>query len=203
MPLVLLTSNSITTFLYMFIGIVGYLAFLDKTNGNILLNFGYNLPIIIIARIGMALSVSLTYPLVLFPLRFTIDDLIFGGKQSTTLRHVLETIILVLLSYGIATAIPVLSIVFGISGSICAMLTNFILPSALYWKIVACKEDSSLVSPVSRFHTIFNHLRSHSFWIHKLPALLLLLAGIVCGAVSTTVITIGAIKRLSGHQSSP
>lgn len=81
-------SMNFSLFAYMLMGISGYISFIDKTPGNILKGFDVTNPnmsftmviLAFAAYVGMALSLTATFPLMLFPMRYSILCLFYDNE---------------------------------------------------------------------------------------------------------------------------
>jgi hypothetical protein len=114
---VVLISVSITIFSYFTSGLFGVLVFpttatgtsqsnlcslfLYSTHrsGNILNSYPHNLAVYILI-FSTAISIILSYPVILYPCRYSVDRLFFPSKEFSYPRFVIETIVLILMSIG-------------------------------------------------------------------------------------------------------
>lgn len=137
---------------YLLCGCFGYIGFLENTEGNILKNLrileddslGFKIAIII-GYIGMALAVTMAYPLNIFPMRYSILSLSMGLEKledkykNMTLKfkiiHYSLSIFLVALSVIIALFIQELDFVFEITGGTTSAIIAFIAPGLYILKI--------------------------------------------------------------------
>eukprot|EP01114_Cavostelium_apophysatum_P003928 TRINITY_DN14068_c0_g1_i1.p1 TRINITY_DN14068_c0_g1~~TRINITY_DN14068_c0_g1_i1.p1 ORF type:complete len:433 (+),score=69.93 TRINITY_DN14068_c0_g1_i1:110-1408(+) len=175
---VVFAANTFSTLLYFAFSVGALLEFGDGVDKNILQNYGAD-KLITAARIVMAIHVSLAFPLLIWPSRNLIDTLIFKScntsRTADIIRHIAITIIFIYSAYGFAVLLPNIQIVFGFTGSIAGMLSNYVFPAALYLKIAT----------------------GESFWRKKLPAAVLVTVGVVNGLASTAVLTYQTIKHQS------
>jgi len=177
-------GNIVIAFItYGSLGLFGYLAFLDKTEGNILQNYSAdNIPIQI-GALTIAISVVFYIPLNTHPCRITIDWMITtyfqcAGKVSIEIRYLVETIILDGLALIIAIAVPNIVVVFGLLGATATALCCYVMPGLLYIKAA--------------------NLR----WFSKaaFPPLFLAISGALCGLASTCTIIFDLIEDPSQLQ---
>ncbi len=71
--IVIASNVAIVFVVYLLIGLFGYLAFLDKTEGNILENYAYDDVPIQIGALGITIAVIFYVPLNTHPCRITVD----------------------------------------------------------------------------------------------------------------------------------
>ncbi|KAJ0403581.1 hypothetical protein P43SY_009029 [Pythium insidiosum] len=163
-------ATLISVAIYLVIGVVAYLAFgpslVDpKNKGNILLSFPLDDTWIAISRAAITFTVSVAFPLNIFPCRFTIDMMFFAYSQDSLARHVAVTAGLVFLALLLAIFCPSINVVFGIIGGTCSTVVCFCLPAAFILKL----EDGPLLGP------------------KKLGSLVLFVGAIIIGVVGTGV----------------
>lgn len=135
-----IAGNIIIAFLvYGTLGLFGYLAFLEKTDGNILENYAPENIAIQLGALAMTISVVFYIPLNTHPCRITIDWMITSlskelAKVDITVRYVVETIIMDALALLIAIAVPNVVVVFGLLGATATSLCCYVMPGLLYIK---------------------------------------------------------------------
>eukprot|EP01100_Stratorugosa_tubuloviscum_P008767 TRINITY_DN364_c0_g4_i1.p1 TRINITY_DN364_c0_g4~~TRINITY_DN364_c0_g4_i1.p1 ORF type:complete len:357 (-),score=93.89 TRINITY_DN364_c0_g4_i1:62-1132(-) len=69
---------------YTIVGITGYLSFYESTEGNILLNFDEN-GWIIAGKVSLAILICFSYPLLFFPLKETVIELVWPSNPPSLL----------------------------------------------------------------------------------------------------------------------
>ncbi|KAI9599031.1 AAAP amino acid permease [Syncephalis fuscata] len=116
--------------------ISGYLAFTDKTEGNVLNNFSNDNVIINIARLCFGMNMFSTLPLEHFVVREVIETLFLKGPIST-LTNFLLTTVLIGAALVIALTTCDLGFVMELTGGISATALAFILPPACYIKLAS------------------------------------------------------------------
>lgn len=162
---------TIVSFLvYLVIGVVAYIAFgpslvEPQYKGNILLSFPLSDTLIAVSRAAITFTVSVAFPLNIFPCRFTIDMMFFAYSQDSLTRHVAVTSGLVLLALLLAIFCPSINVVFGIIGGTCSTVVCFCLPAAFILKL----EDGPLLGR------------------KKIGSVLLFVGALIIGAVGTGV----------------
>ena len=142
-------------FMYFFVGLFGALTFVDDTMGDILRNY---------SRLGggvtrcveffFAVSVVLTYPMVIFPMR---ESLLIIIEKSSTLTIIFDdhacgvcgtrnvcrsrtvTFFFVILAYLVAVLVPAIEVVFSINGCVLGLSLSFFLPAVMFIRATALK----------------------------------------------------------------
>ncbi|CAO2816981.1 unnamed protein product [Amaranthus hypochondriacus] len=123
--------------IYFSIGLFGYLLFGDSIASDILVNFDRSSesPLLNdVVRLSYALHLVLVYPMVNFPLRMFIDELVFPKKPvlaNDNFRFISLTSVILSLSYLAAIVIPDIWIFFQYVGSTAIVLIVFIFPAAI------------------------------------------------------------------------
>lgn len=147
-------------------GLFGYLAFLDSTQDNIMLNFPASGSVLAIAmdllRAGFGVALVFSYPVIVYEARHSLDDLLFPGCPQTTARHVALNVGLVAVTCTLGIVLPKIEVVFSLVGSTCSPIVVFILPALFYLK----------ASPAPAAST------------EKVPAWLVLAYGVLCIPIS-------------------
>ncbi|KAL7749404.1 hypothetical protein RI367_005275 [Sorochytrium milnesiophthora] len=118
----------------------GYWAFTDKTDGNILNNFAQDDLVINIARLCFAINMFTTYPMECFVAREVLEHFFYsnGGPHEVPFRrHVLWTVVLVLISLVIAVSTCDLGLVLELTGGMSATALAYILPPLCYIRLTA------------------------------------------------------------------
>ncbi|KAG0273193.1 hypothetical protein BGZ95_010990 [Linnemannia exigua] len=115
----------------------GYLAFSDKTQGNILNNFPSENFIINIARFCFGVNMFTTLPLEAFVCREVIETYYFPGAPFSMKRHTIITTGLVGVALVIALLTCDLGFVLEVTGGFSATALAFILPPLCYLKLAS------------------------------------------------------------------
>jgi len=147
-------SMVLTALSYGFCGGIGVEGYPVGTKGNITLNLPNGIPVSILL-ITMAISIILSIPVVLWPMRESLDQLIiscwrkYQKKPQKTdptipydnfsvlsyLRYTLETLFLIGLSLLIAIGIPSFATILGLSGSLTKMIICFLFPCIFFIRL--------------------------------------------------------------------
>jgi len=139
------SSLILTTCIYWLIGLAAYLLFTDKTLADVLINYGKDLElgnnkaakvlsslIEHVVKIGYALAISCTFPLIQVAVKENVFDLLGWGAEPAlvpNIKFVPVTVLLVVLEYVLSIIIPDISIAFAILGSTVAIFIAFIMPA--------------------------------------------------------------------------
>ncbi|XP_066301395.1 putative sodium-coupled neutral amino acid transporter 11 isoform X4 [Branchiostoma lanceolatum] len=114
----------------------GYATFTGFTQGDVLENYCHEDDLINAARFCYGVCIMLTFPVECFVCREVIENFFFQAAQpTTTLRHVIETVLIVGATLGASLATDCLGIVLELNGTLGATPLVFILPAACYMKL--------------------------------------------------------------------
>uniref|UniRef100_A0A2K5RP36 Solute carrier family 38 member 5 n=1 Tax=Cebus imitator TaxID=2715852 RepID=A0A2K5RP36_CEBIM len=128
----------------------GYLTFYSSVEAEMLHMYSRKDPLILCVRLAVLLAVTLTVPVVLFPIRRALQQLLFPGKAFSWLRHVAIALILLVLVNVLVIYVPTIRDIFGVIGSTSAPSLIFILPSIFYLRIVPSEVEPFLSWPKIR-----------------------------------------------------
>ncbi|KAI0356291.1 amino acid transporter [Trametes cingulata] len=117
------------------LAISAYVVFTDRTQGNILNNFGPNDTLINIARFCFGLNMFTTLPLELFVCREVIEQYFFDTEAFNMQRHVFFTTAILCSSMIISMITCDLGVMLEITGGASATALAFIFPAACYLKL--------------------------------------------------------------------
>ena len=134
--------------LYLLIGIFGAMTFQSYTAGDILLNYSrHNGFFPNFLQAVFAVSLCFTYPLVVFPLRDSLDKMLMKSAmfekimfnfdpltKCSSQRWYIETMIVCISGLVIAIVLPSIEVIFGITGALAGTTLCFIIPSLMYLK---------------------------------------------------------------------
>ncbi|XP_005085202.1 sodium-coupled neutral amino acid transporter 5 isoform X2 [Mesocricetus auratus] len=127
----------------------GYLTFYSTVKAEMLEMYTQEDMLILCVRLAVLLAVTLTVPVVLFPIRRALQQLLFPSKAFSWPRHVAIALILLILVNVLVICVPTIRDIFGFIGSTSAPSLIFILPSVFYLRIVP-----SEVEPLSSWPKI-------------------------------------------------
>ncbi|XP_068611196.1 sodium-coupled neutral amino acid transporter 4 [Brachionichthys hirsutus] len=135
------SNLSILTMLimYMMSALIGYLTFYDNVEAELLHTFTrvYKFDtMLLLVRVAVLTAVTLTVPIVLFPIRSSITTLLFSGREFSWARHMLIAAAILAFTNTLVIFIPTIRDIFGFIGSSAATLLIFVLPAAFYLRLV-------------------------------------------------------------------
>ena len=78
-----------------------------------------------IAKLAIVLVIILSFPMIHFCCRDSIEDIFFNGWDFSWTRWILEAALLCAISYGLAVFIPDITVVFGLTGATTGSLVVF------------------------------------------------------------------------------
>uniref|UniRef100_A0A671DQ16 Solute carrier family 38 member 5 n=1 Tax=Rhinolophus ferrumequinum TaxID=59479 RepID=A0A671DQ16_RHIFE len=120
----------------------GYLTFYSGVEAEMLHTYSKRDLLILCVRLAVLLAVTLTVPVVLFPIRQALQQLLFPSKAFSWPRHVAIALILLVSVNVLVIRVPTIQDIFGIIGPTSAPSLIFILPSLFYLRIVPSEVDS-------------------------------------------------------------
>uniref|UniRef100_A0AAX7V0L7 Sodium-coupled neutral amino acid symporter 2 n=1 Tax=Astatotilapia calliptera TaxID=8154 RepID=A0AAX7V0L7_ASTCA len=170
--------------MYLLAALFGYLTFNQHVGDELLHTYTkvYKFDVLLlIVRLAVLTAVTLTVPVVLFPIRTTVNHLLCPSKEFSWVRHTAITVFLLAGTNALVIFVPTIRDIFGFIGASAAAMLIFILPSAFYIRLV--KKES---------------MKSRQ----KIGALVFLVLGIVVMLGSMTLIILDWIKNAtsdSGH----
>ncbi|XP_047430560.1 sodium-coupled neutral amino acid transporter 2-like isoform X3 [Mugil cephalus] len=165
--------------MYLLTAFFGYLTFNDQVGPELLYTYArvYKFDVLLlIVRLAVLTAVTLTIPVVLFPIRTSFNHVLCATKEFSWLRHIIITVVLLGGTNLLVIFIPTIRDIFGFFGATAASMLIFILPSAFYIKLV--KKES---------------MKS----VQKIGAILFLICGIVVMCGSMTLIIMDWIHNAS------
>ncbi|XP_070576787.1 probable sodium-coupled neutral amino acid transporter 6 [Ptychodera flava] len=169
---VVYVTISVCFTMYMLSALFGYLTFYDNVQTELLEGYMQYKPhdtLMLIVRLAVLVSVTLTVPLLHFPSRKALTLIIAPNKPFSWILHIVLTLCLLTLITTLAIFVPNIREVFGFAGATSSTSLVFILPALFY--IFLGKEP----------------LKSRE----KIMAILLCIIGIVVLVLSVTLIIIG------------
>ncbi|EMP26955.1 Sodium-coupled neutral amino acid transporter 3 [Chelonia mydas] len=130
--------------MYLLTAIFGYLTFYGNVESEMLHTYSEVDPLdrlILCVRLAVLMAVTLTVPVVLFPIRRAIQQLLFHGKDFSWIRHVSIAIGLLFVVNLLVIFVPNIRDIFGVIGATSAPSLIFILPSIFYLRIVPNEKE--------------------------------------------------------------
>ncbi|KAF4080987.1 hypothetical protein AMELA_G00155640 [Ameiurus melas] len=125
--------------MYFFAALFGYLTFHDMVEPELLHTYSrlYKFDVVLlIVRLAVLTAVTLTVPVILFPIRTSVNQLLCASKEFSWIRHIIITVSLLIGANVLVICVPTIRDIFGFIGASAAAMLIFILPSAFYIKLV-------------------------------------------------------------------
>ncbi|XP_041935580.1 sodium-coupled neutral amino acid transporter 4 [Alosa sapidissima] len=166
--------------MYMLSALFGYLIFYNHVEDELLHTFTkvYKFDtMLLLVRLAVLTAVTLTVPIVLFPIRSSIITLVFKDQDFNWIRHVGIAAGILFLDNMLVIFVPTIRDIFGFIGSSAATMLIFILPASFYLKLV---KSVPLRSP------------------QKISAAIFLVVGIIFMIVSLSLIVLDWIHNPPG-----
>ncbi|XP_008316721.1 sodium-coupled neutral amino acid transporter 3-like [Cynoglossus semilaevis] len=130
--------------MYFFTAIFGYLTFYDNTEAELLHTYSkVDLldTLILCVRLAVLVAVTLTVPVVLFPIRRALLQLLFPEKPFHWIRHTAIAVCLLFAVNLLVIFVPNIRDIFGIIGATTAPSLIFILPGLFYIRIIPTDQE--------------------------------------------------------------
>uniref|UniRef100_A0A672GKV4 Sodium-coupled neutral amino acid transporter 3-like n=1 Tax=Salarias fasciatus TaxID=181472 RepID=A0A672GKV4_SALFA len=163
-------SIAVMYIMYFLAALFGYLTFYGKVEAELLHTYSSIDPydtLILCVRVAVLTAVTLTVPIVLFPVRRAIQQMMFPNKTFYWPRHIAIAFVLLTFINLLVIFAPNILGIFGVIGATSAPCLIFIFPAIFYIRIVP-KEEEPLRSPqkilvtltmiVFFFFFLFNHI---------------------------------------------
>ncbi|XP_035757674.1 sodium-coupled neutral amino acid transporter 2 isoform X2 [Egretta garzetta] len=125
--------------MYLLAALFGYLTFYGRVEPELLHTYSTYLGsdvLLLTVRLAVLMAVTLTVPVVIFPIRSSITQLLWAGKEFRWWRHCSITGALLVFTNVLVIFVPTIRDIFGFIGASAAAMLIFILPSAFYIKLV-------------------------------------------------------------------
>uniref|UniRef100_UPI00358F7D68 sodium-coupled neutral amino acid symporter 2-like n=1 Tax=Myxine glutinosa TaxID=7769 RepID=UPI00358F7D68 len=125
--------------MYLLTAIFGYLTFYDMVEAELLHTYMRTDPhgrLIQMVRCAVLVAVTLTVPIVLFPMRTSVEEIFFHNKRFSWIRHIAIAVCLLTFVTLLVVYLPSIRDIFGFIGASAATLLIFILPAMFYLRIV-------------------------------------------------------------------
>uniref|UniRef100_A0A8B9RLH6 Solute carrier family 38 member 3 n=1 Tax=Astyanax mexicanus TaxID=7994 RepID=A0A8B9RLH6_ASTMX len=132
--------------MYLLTAIFGYLTYYDGVLDELLKNYSKTDTLMLCVRLAVLIAVTLTVPVVLFPIRRAVLQLLFPDKPFHWARHILIALCLLFLVNLLVIFVPNIREIFGVIGATSAPSLIFILPGIFYTRIVP-EEQEPMKSP--------------------------------------------------------
>ncbi|XP_054640107.1 sodium-coupled neutral amino acid transporter 3 isoform X1 [Dunckerocampus dactyliophorus] len=125
--------------MYFLAALFGYLTFYGNVEPELLHTYSRIDPydtLILCVRVAVLTAVTLTVPIVLFPVRRAIQQMLFPTKSFSWLRHIAIALVLLTFINMLVIFAPNILGIFGIIGATSAPCLIFIFPAVFYIRIV-------------------------------------------------------------------
>ncbi|NP_001085827.1 solute carrier family 38 member 5 S homeolog isoform X1 [Xenopus laevis] len=125
--------------MYLITAVFGYLTFSDSVESEMLHTYIKVDPLdklMLCVRLAVLVAVTLTVPVVLFPIRRAIQQLLCPKAAFKWWRHILIAVVLLIAVNFLVIFVPNIKDIFGVIGATSAPSLIFILPSIFYIRIV-------------------------------------------------------------------
>uniref|UniRef100_A0A3Q2Y0V7 Solute carrier family 38 member 5b n=1 Tax=Hippocampus comes TaxID=109280 RepID=A0A3Q2Y0V7_HIPCM len=130
--------------MYFLTATFGYLTFYENTEAELLHTYSKVDPLdtlILCVRLAVLVAVTLTVPVVLFPIRRALQQLLFPGKAFHWVRHIVIALCLLFVVNLLVILVPNIRDIFGITGATTAPSLIFILPGLFYIRIIPTEQE--------------------------------------------------------------
>uniref|UniRef100_A0AAY4DTH8 Amino acid transporter transmembrane domain-containing protein n=1 Tax=Denticeps clupeoides TaxID=299321 RepID=A0AAY4DTH8_9TELE len=130
--------------MYLLTAIFGYLTFYGNVEAELLHTYSKVDPLdklILCVRVAVLMAVTLTVPVVLFPIRRALLQLLFPDKPFHWVRHISIALCLLFVVNLLVIFVPNIRDIFGIIGATSAPSLIFILPGLFYIRIVPTEQE--------------------------------------------------------------
>ncbi|CAK6955581.1 sodium-coupled neutral amino acid transporter 3-like isoform X1 [Scomber scombrus] len=130
--------------MYFLAALFGYLTFYGEVEPELLHTYSRIDPydtLILCVRVAVLTAVTLTVPIVLFPVRRAIQQMMFPNKTFSWLRHIAIAFVLLTLINLLVIFAPNILGIFGVIGATSAPCLIFIFPAVFYIRIVPKEEE--------------------------------------------------------------
>uniref|UniRef100_A0A8C5MYX1 Solute carrier family 38 member 3 n=1 Tax=Leptobrachium leishanense TaxID=445787 RepID=A0A8C5MYX1_9ANUR len=125
--------------MYFLAALFGYLTFYGRVDSELLHTYSFVDPfdiLILCVRVAVLTAVTLTVPIVLFPVRRAIQHMLFPNKEFNWIRHIIIAMVLLTCINLLVIFAPSILGIFGIIGATSAPCLIFIFPAIFYIRIV-------------------------------------------------------------------
>jgi len=128
------SSLTLCTVLYVLVGVFGYLTFGALTADDILLSYNHSDPLANLGRLAIGLTATFSFPITNFTCRLTIRSLFFKNKPFSDAQHYIVSTLFFIFCLLVALFVPGVGIAFGICGSLGATMLMFGFPALMMLK---------------------------------------------------------------------
>jgi hypothetical protein len=131
-------------FVYSLFGLTGYFLYGDSIQDNILKNLDNGSIITIIIKICVSALIILTFPIMHYCCRTSVEKILFNNKPFSVIRWIFEAFIIISSSYILGMFVPRISMIFrfffyffikSLTGSTTGVFIMFLFPSIIHLTI--------------------------------------------------------------------
>ncbi|TSN76594.1 Sodium-coupled neutral amino acid transporter 3 [Bagarius yarrelli] len=115
--------------MYLLTAIFGYLTFYGGVKDELLKNYSTNDTLMLCVRLAVLVAVTLTVPVVLFPIRRAVQQLLFPDKPFHWVRHIAIAVILLIFVNILVIFVPDIKEIFGVIAMFAALGFLFMVMS--------------------------------------------------------------------------
>ncbi|KAI5610126.1 sodium-coupled neutral amino acid transporter 3, partial [Silurus asotus] len=128
--------------MYLLTAIFGYLTFYGNVKDELLKSYPTDDTLMLCVRLAVLVAVTLTVPVVLFPIRRAVQQLIFPDKPFHWARHIAIAVVLLVFVNILVIFVADIREIFGVIGATTAPSLIFILPGIFYIRIIPEEQES-------------------------------------------------------------
>ncbi|EMP31916.1 Sodium-coupled neutral amino acid transporter 4 [Chelonia mydas] len=125
--------------MYLLAALFGYLTFYGEVEDELLHTYTkvytFDTPLLLV-RLAVLVAVTLTVPIVLFPIRSSVTALLFPKRPFSWIRHFLIAAVILAFTNTLVIFVPAIKDIFGFIGAAAVTMLIFILPAAFYLRLV-------------------------------------------------------------------
>ncbi|KAK7135801.1 hypothetical protein R3I94_014469 [Phoxinus phoxinus] len=169
--------------MYLLTAIFGYLTFYANVQSELLEMYSKTDTLMLCVRLAVLMAVTLTVPVVLFPIRRAVLQLVFPEKPFSWVRHISIAVCLLIAVNLLVIFVPNIRDIFGFIGATSAPSLIFILPGIFYICIVPKEQEPLKSRP-------------------KIQAMVFVILGFIFMIMSITFIIVEWVtgkKSMAGH----
>ncbi|XP_041953283.1 sodium-coupled neutral amino acid transporter 5-like [Alosa sapidissima] len=127
--------------MYLLTALFGYLTFYDHVESELLHAYSKTDTLILCVRLAVLMAVTLTVPVVLFPIRRALQQLLFPDKPFQWARHIIIALCVLIVVNILVIFVPNIRDIFGFIGATSAPSLIFILPGIFYLRIIPEEQE--------------------------------------------------------------
>ncbi|XP_070594877.1 sodium-coupled neutral amino acid transporter 3 isoform X1 [Erythrolamprus reginae] len=150
-------SITVMYIMYFLAALFGYLTFYGQVESELLHTYSRvdSLDVLILCvRVAVLIAVTLTVPIVLFPVRRAIQQMLFPDKDFSWIRHIIIAFVLLTSINLLVIFAPSILGIFGLIGATSAPCLIFIFPAIFYIRIMP-KDQEPMKSPPKILASLF------------------------------------------------